>query len=372
MIKMSCDQRNLFLIIAVSLITKIIITIFTILLTSGLNDTYDYSMYYLAVGNILNGLYPWANGVIFYYPPLSLLPMLISYIFGDFISFVRSMEIIMIACDIGISICVYYIGKKFYNDNIALKSALLCASSFIAAYYCLFRFDALPTLIMMIALTYVIYDKDIKGYLYSIFGLFIKIFPFIIYPFIYLYDRKNLKNSILLLISTICIFATMLLLGYNGFIKYLSENYVNTLPYVLSLLTHTNMKSVVILFHIITAFAILIALYIMYKNPNNSRVLLQMVFISLVAIIYLSQYRSPQYIVWIIPIAALLICNDKIGIASYIALETLSFIEYPFAYGMIYDNQHYMYNETVWFFVLYFVILGILVWRCCKPQHINI
>ena len=367
---MNNNCKNLLLIIISSVITKVIVASFTIILTGGLNDTYDYSVYYQALHNILNLSWPWANNVVFYYPPLSFIPILISYIpslIYGFEGFVVAMQIQMILCDIGISVCVYYIAKKIYNDHNALISGILCATSIPAAYYVFFRFDALPTLLMVASIMFIIYGYEFKGYILTALGLFTKLFPFITIPFLLIYNKS--KNGFFIACLSVAAFVSMILIGYNGFMIFANEMYVNTIPYLFHAFTNINMNTCSMIFHILTGIVILYALYTFWKNPKNIHIMLQMILISLVAVIYLYQYRSPQYLVWIIPIASILVASDGLGILSLILLEILSFVEYPFTYGMLYENHSFIYPSAIWLFIIIFSVLIFVVYRCSTRTH---
>jgi len=373
---MRSDNKNLFLIISSSIVTKVILIVFILLMVGSLSDTYDMSLYYNSTQNVLNGHFPWYENNLFNYPILSLIPMFLSYfisqtIGGGFNTFFYSMVIFMNICDIIICISVYYIGKKLYPARTALRAALLCAMSISVVYYTLYKFDPFPTMLLMLSILFTLYNDKTKGYVSSVIGMFVKIFPIIAYPFLWMYNLKESKtNAATILCIGVSIFIGLMLIGYDKFLMVTDFTYCNTLQYTISQFIGSY-DFLPLLFKILTVGVITASLYKMYISKKSPQLMIQLIFICMIAVVFLSAYRSPQYLVWFAPIAALLICNDKIGILSYIALQVISFIEYPFAYGMIYDNQHYMYSSTVWFFVLYFVILGVLVWRSISNSNFS-
>jgi hypothetical protein len=223
----------------------------------------------------------------------------------------------------------------------------------------------------MLSILFTLYNDKTKGYVSSVIGMFVKIFPIIAYPFLWMYNLKESKtNAATILCIGVSIFIGLMLIGYDKFLMVTDFTYCNTLQYTISQFIGSY-DFLPLLFKILTVGVITASLYKMYISKKSPQLMIQLIFICMIAVVFLSAYRSPQYLVWFAPIAALLICNDKIGILSYIALQVISFIEYPFAYGMIYDNQHYMYSSTVWFFVLYFVILGVLVWRSISNSNFS-
>ncbi len=365
---MRSDNKNLFLIVSASLVTKVVLIVFIILMLGSLSDTYDMNLYYNSTQNVLNGHFPWYENNLFNYPILSLIPMFLSYfisqiIGGGFNTFFYSMITFMNICDIIICISVYYIGKKLYSDQLAFKAALLSAISISVSYYTLYKFDSFPAMLLILSILLTLYNYKTKGYISSIIGMFVKIFPIIAYPFLWIYNLKESKtNAATILCIGVSIFIGLMLLGYNKFMMVMDFNYCNTIQYTLSQFIGSY-DFLPLLFKTLTVGIIILCLYKMLISKKSPRLMIQLIFVCMIAVVFLSAYRSPQYLVWFAPLAALLVCNDKIGIISYMAFQVISFIEYPFAYGMIYDNQHYMYSSTVWFFVFYFVILGVLVWR---------
>ena len=122
------------------------------------------------------------------------------------------------------------------------------------------------------------------------------------------------------------------------------------------------------IFKIFILVVFLGAVYSMYKNPGNIRHMLRMILTVILAIILFSPFRSPQYIVWFTPFAALMIADDIWGIFLFVAVQILSFVEYPLAYGVLYLNQVYLSNWALLFFTLYFLIHGLLLWRAFIPR----
>ena len=101
----------------------------------------------------------------------------------------------------------------------------------------------------------------------------------------------------------------------------------------------------------------------MYKHPQTLTLLLKLILLTLMATIFFSQYRSPQYIVWFSPFAALLIANDKWGIVGYICVQILAFIEFPLVFYTLYVNSYYTSPLALGFFTVFFIASGLLLWR---------
>lgn len=377
-------QRNI--LILTSIATKIFVVLFLLIIFHAFVDLYDYQLYYQSVQNILSGALPWANGVAVYYPPLAFVPMILSYavasVAGPF-GFVITMWILLAACDIVTILCIYYVGIKLYSERTAFIAAMLYATAISVAYYSLCKFDALPTCLAMLAILATIYGDKTKGYLASVAGLFVKIWPIVLYPFLWIYNSgssslitEGKERAIGIVLATIVIFAAMIVAGFNGFLMYASVVYCNTIVYAISqyfLIAGVQLPFSVMItvFHIMAAATILGALCYFYKKPKTISLLLKVLLVSIMATVFLMQYRSPQYSVWFMPLAALLLATDVWGILLFIGMQIFSFIEFPFAFWTLYTNTQYTSPLALGFFSLFFLAYGLLLWRALKMEEKN-
>lgn len=166
-------------------------------------------------------------------------------------------------------------------------------------------------------------------------------------------------------------FAFMLLAGYSQFLGYADKVYCNTIPYAIS--QYLNLVGLAIpfsvisiTFRILTVVVVLGSLYVMYKRPKTINLMLKLILITLMATIFFSQYRSPQYIMWFTPFAALLIAADFWGILIFVGLQVFGYIEFPLGFFTLYTNDHYTSPWALPFFSLLFLGYGLLLWRAMK------
>jgi hypothetical protein len=260
---------------------------------------------------------------------------------------------------------------------------MLYATAISAAYYSFCKFDALPTCLVMLAILATVYRDKTKGYLATVVGLFVKIWPIILYPFLWIYNSKDSsliaegkKRAIGIALVTIVLFVAMMVAGYNGFLVYTDTVYCNTVVYAVSqyfLMAGVQLpfSAMVTVFHILTAATILGALYYLYRKPKTISLLLKVLLISIMATIFLMQYRSPQYNVWFMPFAALLLATDVWGILLFIGIQIFSFVEFPFAFWTIYTNTQYTSPFALGFFTIFFLAYGLLLWRALKMEAAN-
>jgi len=375
------ERRNI--LVAASVGSKIFIGLVTAFVFNSFIDAYDLQIYFLAVRNVLMGVWPWANGVIFYYPPLALAPMLIAYaasaVAGGY-GFVLTMWALMAACDIVTTLCIYYIGLKLYNERTAFIAAMLCATAFSAAYYSLTRFDAFPTCLAALAMLATVYNNRTKGYLGAVAGLFAKIWPALLYPFMWIYNARDSsiiaegkERAIWILLAAGLAFGGMLLVGYNKFLGYAEMVYCNTIPYLI--FSYLQMAGAAIpfgvianIFRALTVVAILGALYWMFRHPRSMTTMIKMSLVAIIVLIFFSQYRSPQYVAWLSPFAALLVAGDAWGILAFFGVQTMEYIEFPLTFGTVWVNDHYVSGWAPGLFTALFIAYGLLVWRAMKSE----
>lgn len=367
--------------IAASVSTKLFLLGLLVFVFHSLPDMFDYQNYYVAMQNIVQGLAPWANGTSVMFPPLAYIPMGIAYIislFSGFFGFVLTMWVMEEICDLIIIFCIYEIGVKLYSQRTAFIAALLYATSISIAFYSMSKFDAFPTAVMMIALTVTVYGDKTKGYLASIAGFFVKLWPVVLFPFLWIYNSRNSslliegKKRVGLIIGvSVIIFIGMLVLGYNLLVGYASLVFCNTIQY--AFLQYCQIAGIPFSQSILEkAFwglmvcVILPGMYTLYKSPKTITILLKCILVSIMAIVFLMQYRSPQYIVWFMPILAILVADRIESILIFIVVQILAFIEFPLAFYFLYTNTQYTSPWALAFFTIYFAAFGLLLWQALK------
>ena len=363
-----------------SILTKVIVAIATTYVFGSFLDVFDYFNYYSIFPNILHGLWPWANGGQFSYPPLALVPMSIAYagsIAGGFLGFVVIMWILMAACDIGTTLCVYYIGLKIYGERTAFTAAMLNATAFSAAYFALTKFDAFPVFVAAFALLATAYSNKMTGYLAAITGLFVKLWPMLLYPFLWLYNARDSsiiqegkERAAWLLLATGGLFGLMLWVGYNRFLFYVGVIYCNTIPYLISqILPAVSFDMIVGVFRGLTVIVTLGALYWMFRKPGSLTRMVKMILLVTFALVFFLQYRSPQYSVWILPFVVLLVAGDLWSILVFYWVQALAYIEFPLTFYTLYVNEHYVSGWAPVFFAVLFISYGVLLWRAIRGTH---
>lgn len=360
------------ILVGVAVITKLLIYAFSIFVVGTFFDLYDFGVYLGAIQNVVHGSLPWANGVIFYYPPLGLIPCLVLYpvfLFGGYLWFFLSLSIFMLICDSITTLGVYHLAKKLYNEKYAFRAALLSATGISVGYYILCRMDPFIICLVILALCFSFDNKKLLGYFTVIVGFFSKLYPIVLYPFLAIHHKeKPTSLPIILWGVALTLFGVMVFSGYDAFLEYTGSVYVQTIPYLSYFLlgaeaSPVSYELIVNIFRGLMVLVILSAIVYAYIKPKKLRTTLSLILLSLCTIILFSNYRSPQYIIWVSPFFAILVADDIVGILEYYLLQVLSYIEFPLAFYSVYTNAKYVQPWAPVFFLILFVAWGLLLYR---------
>jgi len=205
-----------------------------------------------------------------------------------------------------------------------------------------------------------------------------------VFPFLWLYNARDTsvmeegKNrAFAFILGGGMLFGLMILGGYDKFLGYADREYCNTVPHTID--QYLQLLGIVIpsgiiatFFRILTVVVIAGALYLMYRQPKNIALMLKLILAVIIVLTAFSQYRSPQYIVWFTPFAALLVADDIRGILLFIAVQVLAYIEYPLGYGVFYVNEKYVSGWGLVFFTIFFLMIGLLLWQALKMEGMDI
>jgi hypothetical protein len=255
---------------------------------------------------------------------------------------------------------------------------MLTATAFSAAYFALTKFDAFPAFISAVALMATIYNNKKGGYLAAVTGLFAKLWPMLIFPFLWIYNargnsllKEGKERAVWFLLVTGGIFGVMLWAGYNKFLGYIDVVFCNTITYLVSYILGATVpfNIVVDVFRALIIIIIASALYWMYRRPESIIRMVKMILISIFVLAFFIQYRSPQYAVWMLPFVTLLVAGDLWGTLVFYWVQLLAFIEFPLAFYVLYINDHYLSGWAHGFFTVLFISYGVLLWRAIRSSE---
>ncbi len=385
-------QKDILCISGISIIIKLTLVFLTTAVFHSFIDLFDISIYLNYAASIANGQLPYLDFSI-EYPILFLIPVIVPLPFAlltqDPWTYIHVYQIFMVFIDILIAIIVYLIALEIAGRDKAFLAGALYASAFSAAYFVITKYDAFPTLFMMLGLMLTIYGLQKGGYISIILGFFAKIFPAIALPYVLMYnaERTSVRDSTKKLLIcaipiTLLLFVIPLILSPGSISAYLSATggglsvYVNTPTYTIHALLSIIGLDIApdVISYGMYALMILTILYLLsiayLKKIENSKNLLLFTFLTIFATIFLSKFYSPQYIVWLTPFFALfLAAHFKEAIMFYI-IQIVAYIEFPILWGVLYENTQYVseFGTSGWygaagFFMMKFIIVLFIIYH---------
>lgn len=386
--------------ISLASIVTVIATIFFTRLLNFPIDTYDFGYFYQHVyAWLIQGSLPYA-GTPFDYPPFAFIPMIIAFV-PDWLMnsgggmFILTFMAIMIVCNLVTTAGVYLIGLKVYEDKkTAYHGALLYATAFAGTYFVITKYDAFPVMLLVLSVTYLMYDKDmLRGYFASSIGFMAKLFPVVAVPFIMLYNRKvmplfdQFKRFFITYAACLIIIPAAILnrdVVYNYITSSLirsGSTYVDTATYTLYtwfgvlIPIGVSFDTLSKIMYAGTILGILGLLYLSWKDKDQSaRTLITYITVATMAGVLCMSYRSPQYILWFLPFLSILVADRIKAIYVFIALQLIAYAEFPGAFNSLWVNNAYVKpvgtgagNFTVLMFTVEFLLYLVLMYICLKP-----
>ena len=391
-------HSHIFLLILASLVLKFLVIIVTTGVFHSFIDYFDIGVYLKHGMMLIQGQMPFDSE--FGYPVLILVPVLIALvpalILQNAMAFAYTFQILMVICDIVTILCVYFIGLKLWNEKRAFYGGLVYASAFSCAYFVMAKYDAFPACLLMLAVTFTIYRKEMMGYAASIVGFFSKVFPVLALPFFVLFNAKesSLKQEIIAAAKVVLpvsavLFIPLFLIQPETLKIYIPVRselgyYSNTLTFTLYSWIHDVFKIPIpiglisMIMYIGMGLGILALLYAAYKIPGkNPRLLIQLLLCAIVLTVICARVRSPQYIVWFTPLICLLVMDDIKKIIALFVFQALAYIEFPLMFGAFYVSTSYTdpLLSTGWFitlivFTLEYLALFVCLWLVVNPLEI--
>ncbi|MDD1668456.1 MAG: hypothetical protein LUO97_01515 [Methanomicrobiales archaeon] len=391
-------RSHLLSLVFVSLATKFLVLVLTPAVFHSFIDLFD-------IGYLFQNAIPLSQGQIPYldysiaYPILVFIPMILALIPAlvtqSGMAFIYSFQLLMILCDLGTLLCIYFIGLKISDERTAWYAGLVYATAFSASYFVLTKFDAFPTLLLMGAILFTVYDRKVHGYVSATLGFFAKVFPAVSFPFMILYNAKttSLSEEVVtaakvFLPFAVILFIPFLLLRPDHLNTYLFATgatvgvYASTATYTLYTYIHDvahlglPAATVSLFMYLLLGLVMLLLLWIGWKDRRKSPVtLLKLTGFAIFAFVFFSKFHSPQYIVWYTPFLALLVAGDLLKTGLFYLVQALAYLEFPLLFGTFYVNLNYLspagsagWYLTLLFFTLEYLALILLFALAVRPE----
>jgi hypothetical protein len=391
-------KRHLAILVLVSLATKGLVLLATPAIFRSFIDLFDLGYYLQTAQLLLQGQIPYVS-FGFDYPPLVFLPIGIALVPALVLqsgqAFVYSFQLLMVLCDIGTLLCVYFIGLRIWDERTAWYAGLVYATAFSASYFVLTKYDAFPTLLLMGAVLFTLYGRTLLGYGSATAGFFAKIFPAVAFPFMILYNAKttSLKEEVIAAVKVVLPFAVVLFIPFlilrpeylNTYLFATGASvgvYASTATFTLYTWLHDvanlglSLGTVSLFMELIMGLVMLLLLWIGWKDSRKNPVtLLKLTGCAIFAFVLFSKFHSPQYIVWYTPFLALLVAGNLLKTGLFYLVQALAYIEFPLLFGTFYVNLNYLnpagsggWYITLLFFTVEYLALILLFFLALRPE----
>lgn len=392
-------KKHIFFLILISLAVKLLVIFVTTSVFHSFVDLFDIGYYFENAVNMAQGQYPYIS-TDFVYPVLLLVPVTIALIpalfFQNAMAFVYTFQFLMVVCDLITMICIYLVGLKLWNEKAAFYSGLIYATAFSTAYFVITKYDAFPTCLLMLALVFTMYGKNMVGYAATIFGFFTKVFPIIALPFFVMYNAKetSLKQEIIAAAKIVIpvsavLFVPLFLMRPDTIKIYIPIRselgyYSNTATFTIYSWIHDvfnfgiSLDTISTLMYIVMGLGILALLYGAYKIPEKKpELLIKLLLCAIILTVICAKVRSPQYIVWFTPLICIIAVDDIKKVFLFYVLQVLAYVEFPLAFGAFYTANKYTepvlsggWVLTLIMFTLEYLVLFVCVWYVVNPVEI--
>ncbi|MDD3932899.1 MAG: hypothetical protein PHP55_03495 [Methanoculleus sp.] len=388
------------MLIALSIITKVAVVLFTTGIFHSFVDIFDVSVYYRYAMQVLGGAIPYVDFSL-EYPQLSLVVILVPLIFtvltGDPSTYLVAHQVFMSIFDILTTLLVYLIALRVSDQRCAFISGVLSATAFSSAYFVLTKYDAFPTFLLMLSLFLFIYRKEICGYLSAVAGFLAKWFPGLAIPYFALHEymsgrdprtigRHIIASAALLLIITLpfaVLNSSVFLATYTAHTgrTALAHSFCYYVDFALENVLGLSFFAQVSLLLMAVVQIFLLGYYYSAKN-TSAEYLCAFLFFSTFAFVIFNKVFSPQYLLWITPFLAIFLARSYKEIALFYAIQAWVYLEFPILYRSIYINDGYFVGDSsplasvpFLFFTIKFILLLAafgMVWISLKHPDLRV
>lgn len=392
-------KTHLFYLLLIFIAATLLLVVVTTVVFRTFVDLFDIGIYLKHTLMLMQGQFP--IDPEFPYPPLAFIPILIAFVpaifFNSGEAFVFTFQFLMFACYCVTVVCVYFIGLKIYNEErTAFIAALLSATAFSALYFVITKFDAFPTMLLMLAVLFTTYKRTVEGYAAAMLGFFTKVFPILALPFFVFHNAKStpLKQELISAAKVvipigIVLFLPLFLLNPSTFSIYIPIRselgyYSNTLTFTLFSWLHNvfhlsvSLDMISAVMYAAMGLGLLILLYIAWRVPDKDpKLSIKLLLCAVVLVVVCAKVRSPQYIVWFTPLICILAADSFRKITSFYIFQVLAYAEFPLMFSAFYTALQYTdpalsqgWWITLMMFTLEYLALFICVWFVVNPREI--
>lgn len=383
-------MNELALLIFISILVKIIIFSISNFSSYQMMQT-DVKWYYHYVLSATQGEIPYID-IAVEYPQFFFIPVFMAVIptliIPGYTTFSVCFMLLMYLLDIASLFCVYFIAIRLYGAEKAFLPTLLYATAFSAVFLVPLTYDIVPSFLLVLSILFFIYAKETAAYGMATAGVLTKWFPIFCFPYYVLHTYKNGNETIKLkkgiIISSILVAVSIIpfiFLNFKIFVKsYLihlnrgpdGHSFIYYLNAVSQYFFNIQPRQSFSLILLIIGECALIFWYFKYLNGDN-HTLCSMICLSLFFFVLVNKVGSPQYIIWVTPLLALLFIHSRKQIILFYLLQGIVYLEQPVLHGIVYTVKENGYAVLVnsqpsisflFFsikFVVFFIVLFIIL-----------
>lgn len=370
-------KRDLLILIGLAIIMKVIIILITFISHSFI-DYWDMSYYFESAVRVMQGGQLPYRDFSFDYPVLAWIPILTAYmIIPSLPGFFFAFEFFMVIFDMLTIIGIYLIAMQVWGSKRrAFAAGALYALCLTAAYFTLVRFDPMPVCIMIWAVWLTLRGKAVEGYMATLVGFLVKIFPIILLPFLVLWNAKggSLKKEVMHAgLLSACLIPLVIFFGsVTGRVGSGATVYANTPAFLLHMYTENIMhlsvtvNQISVLLYVLAGMAFLALFWFFVKARKSPVMLLTTLLLAIFIVVFVARLHSPQYVMWYLPFLCLLVSDDIHLMIILYFTQVLAFFEFPIFFGKLYTNAQYLsqVGSGVWIITVLFFTLEYLVMLC--------
>jgi uncharacterized membrane protein len=398
--KLNTLKRHFACLAAASVFTKLAVILITTNILHSFIDTFDISIYLQYALQIHGGQIPYVDFPI-EYPQLSIVvfivPLLFALLTQDPYTYLFVHQGFMSIFDLLTTFLVYLVAMKVSDQKTAFLSGMLSATAFSSAYFVLTKYDAFPTFLLMLSVFLFIYGKDTIGYFAATAGFLAKWFPFLAVPYFLLHELiagRDIKTILWHLAPSIglasLIATPFLLMDPQGFLgtylahtgrEALAHSFCYYIDFVLVNTLNAAFFTQISLFLMVLLQVFLFWYYYALKNTSE-HYLCAFLFFGIFTFVVMNKVFSPQFILWLTPLMAILLMNNYKEILLFYLIQIWMYLEFPILYRAIYINDTYFIADgnpfvsaPFLFFSVKFILLFIafvVVWSSIRHPDIRI
>lgn len=350
------------------------LSFFLIFIFISPKDT-DIEIYYSYAESVMQNKVPYRDFFVVY-PPFSLLPIILPGFFSKNITTYKNLfGLEMLTFLILIIFLLYLLSKRLKKDYFLVILGFLLTSIFLS-YTIIKRFDIFVTFLIVLSTFLLIEKKYCLSGIVLVFGVFTKFYPVVLFPLflLYIFKRGSVKKSLFFISSFVIAFLVMALFlflimppqdsGIYSFEYHFTRplHFESLYGSTLLLLEKTKIPifettlkndmygwslydSPLLKFILpfSTLFILIIFMFLFYsffkKREISNNSLLKYVFSFLLIFMTFNKVLSPQFLIWILPLAVLVLDSREFKILLFAALIT--FFLYPFFYKSLVEKQSF-------------------------------